>query len=51
MAKSLKSKYRNLAIFNKCFPHWWRLKPSKITSFSNFEYLISLFGEISPEKE
>jgi hypothetical protein len=27
-----------------------RLKSSKITSFSNLEILVSLFGEISPEQ-
>jgi hypothetical protein len=42
----------NLAIFTKrkkTFPHFWRLKNFKIISFSNF--LISLFGEISPVKK
>ncbi len=30
------------------FPHYWRLKTSKTTSFSNSLFSISLFGEISP---
>jgi hypothetical protein len=40
----------NLAIFTLVFlSHFCRLKDSKITSFSNFEILVSLFGESSPE--
>lgn len=30
--------------------HFWRLKPSKITSFSKKLFLISLYGKISQEQ-
>jgi hypothetical protein len=47
MAKAQKTKYRNMTVFSLFFPHFWRLKPCRITSFSNFWILFSLFGEIS----
>jgi hypothetical protein len=44
----MKIKYINPATFTIIFPHFWRLKIFKITSFSNILILNSLFGEISP---
>jgi len=50
---TLKIKYENLAIFTYTFTHFWRLKTSKIISFSIFfqKKLVCLFGEISPVRK
>lgn len=44
----LETNSRNLVIFNWYVFHFWLLKPSKNTSFSNFWFLIFLFDEMLP---